>query len=244
MANDPIIYVADAGSMAKGNFHWVSSQGNATPSDDPAKLASAISADLGEGRCVALGYECPLFVPCNETPKTLGCAREGECVEATGNRPFTAGAGASVFATGIQSLAWVLRQIKQSHPAATATTRWRDFQSGQYRLFVWEAFVSGSEKAYPPSHAGDASLAIDAFKQVMRNEANPTRVKCARSFSLAGAAILYAGLSTDVGLLSEPCVVLRPIFSAEESKGRLSGYKLRQAEAKKAKAQKTKGGDI
>lgn len=240
---DLVIYVADAGSVSKKNFHWVNSRNSAESSLDPRALARAVSDDLKLGTRVALGYESPLFVPAESNPDSLGCARDGECQEATGNRPFTAGAGAAVLATGIQSLAWVLREIKNSVPNATASTRWADFRAGTCQLFVWEAFVSGSEKAYPPSHSGDAALAIAAFQQVRSNEKNPTRVRCPAAFSLAGAAVIWSGLSRDLGLLAEPCVVLRPLFSMQEAQGRLVGYKLRQSEAARAKAEKKKGGE-
>ena len=240
MADEAIVYVADAGSVSKGNFHWVSSRDVATSSENPLYLAQSIALDLNSGARVSLGYESPLFVPADPNQSLLGCARDGECQEATGNRPFTAGAGAAVLATGIQSLAWVLHEIKNLAPDANASTRWSDFRCGACQLFVWEAFVSGSEKAYPLSHLGDAALAIAAFQQVSPINENPTRIKCLSAFSLAGAAILWSGLSTDLDLLAEPCVVLRPLFSVEEAYDRLASYKLRQAEAKKAKAARKK----
>jgi hypothetical protein len=240
MAYELIIYVADAGSVSKDNFHWVSSRNIETSALDPRGLAEAIANDLNSGNKVALGYESPLFVPADADPDSLGRARSGECQQATGNRPFTAGAGAAVLATGIQSLAWVLRETKKLAPNATASTRWDDFRGGACQLFVWEAFVSGSEKAYPPSHSGDAALAIAAFRQVSSYKDNPTRIRCSAAFSLVGAAVVWSGLSKDLALLAEPCVVIRPLFSEHEAKGRLAGYKLRQAAAAKAKAAKKK----
>lgn len=241
MGRDLNIYVADAGSVSKSNYHWVCSRDISSSSDKPASLAAAIADDIENGITVSLGYESPLFVPVEEDPNILGRARKGECTEATGNRPFTAGAGAAVFATGIQSLVWVLREIKRLAPNATASTRWSDFRIGSCQLFVWEAFVSGSEKAFPLSHSGDAALAIAAFQQVHESDENPTRIDSSLSFSVAGAAILAAGLSDDCDLLREPCIVLRPLFTREEAEGRLAGYKLRQAEAKQARASKRKG---
>ena len=238
MADELIIYVADAGSVSKGNFHWVSSRNIEESALDPRGLAEAVAKDLNSGKKVALGYESPLFVPTDIDPHSLGCARDGECQQATGNRPFTAGAGAAVLATGIQSLAWVLRETKKLAPNTTASTRWDDFRGGSCQLFVWEAFVSGSEKAYPPSHSGDAALAIAAFRKVSSDENNPTRIRCSVAFSLVGAAVVWSGLSKDLTLLEEPGVVLRPVFTEQEAKGRLAAYKLRQAEAAKAKAAK------
>lgn len=244
-ADEVIIYVVDAGSHASGKFHWVASSDLQQSSNDPGALASAIVKDLRRGRRVALGYESPLFVPVATDTERLGRARPGECQVETGNRPFTAGAGAAVLATGIQSLAWVLREIQQASPnkIPSTSTRWSDFLAKQCDLFVWEAFVSGSEKAVPPSHAGDAALAIRAFMEVMSRPENPTRIPLSQAFSLAGAAILWAGLSQDVALLSEPCVVLRPLFSQEESAQRVLEYKRRQMEAAREKRTRKQNGD-
>lgn len=235
MPFDPVVYVADAGSVSKGNFHWVCSNDLAVSSQDPAVLAKAIAKDLSNNCPVALGYESPLFVPCEDDQRRLGRARPGEINEATGSRSFNAGAGASVLATGIQSLAWVLNRIRKLHSDASATTNWEEFATGRSKLFVWEAFVTGSEKAFPPSHSGDARLAIEAFHHAMQSMGNASRIKCNMAFSLAGAAILYSGLSKDLALLQTPCVVLRPVFSAEDSASRISGWKQRQIELKAAK---------
>jgi hypothetical protein len=72
MADELIIYVADAGSVSKGNFHWVSSQTVAESSRDPRALAEAVASDLKSGKKVPLGYESPLFVPVGPNPDSLG----------------------------------------------------------------------------------------------------------------------------------------------------------------------------
>jgi hypothetical protein len=221
--SDVIVYVADAGSMSKGNFCWVSSRRPTASSSDVALLADDIARDLIGGHRVALGFECPLFMPCELDPQMLGRARSGECQPATGNRPFTAGAGASSLVIGTQTLAWALRQIAAglagSQVGPLVTTSWDDFRkSPGPSLLLWEAFVSGSEKASPPSHAEDAVLAMEAFREAVSTPsvagADATRITCDAAFSLAGAAILWAGLSKDSSLLHSPCVVLRPLSRA------------------------------
>ena len=227
---DAVIYVADAGSVARRNFHWVRSAAPNESGCDPEELADAIAADLSRGRCVALGYESPLFIPVEPAAAALGAARVGECQPETSNRPFNAGAGAAVLATGLQSLAWVLRRVRQLYPAARGTTRWDDFRRGDVPLLVWEAFVSGSEKAVPPSHAGDAALALEAFRQALARPDNPTRMPQSQALGLAAAALLFAGLADDAALLTEPCVVIRPLFSPPEAAARLQAYHDRQAQ--------------
>ena len=224
MEFNPIVYVADAGSVAAKNYHWVCSRTLSESSPSPMDLAKSIVADLNNNLKVALGYESPLYVPCSESADDLGRARNGES-----DRAWSASAGAAVLATGIQSLAWVLRQIKRDFPDASATTVWEEFRCGSANLFVWEAFVSGSEKAFPADHAGDARLAIDAFINGGRDVAPETRIKCPEAFSLVGAAILFAGLSKNLAILQQPCIVLRPIFSAEEALQRRDGYRQRKA---------------
>jgi len=214
MDSEAVVFVADAGSAAKGNFHWVCSDSVCEPSSSTRELPELIVGYLDQGRKVALGYECPLFVPIPEQHSHLGKARCGECTPATGNRPFNAGAGAAIFATGIQSLCWVLNEVKNQRISTQATTSWTQFRTGEAELLIWEAFVSGSEKASPPSHTGDAKLAIDAFLALQHEECPASAITNQDVFSIAGAAILHADLSKDLELLREPCLVLRPIPKA------------------------------
>ncbi len=72
MVNEITIYVADAGSASQGNFHWVSSRDVTVSAQDALSLAQAISGDLACGNPVALGYECPLFIPVEDDPALLG----------------------------------------------------------------------------------------------------------------------------------------------------------------------------
>jgi hypothetical protein len=214
---EPVIYVADAGSVSRGNYHWVSTSILGGCQTDPRALAQGIVDDLWIGRSVALGYESPLFVPCRQSDAELGQARQGECTKETGNRPWSASAGATVLATGIQSLAWLLRQIKYTRPETRATTNWHSFSRREADLLIWEAFVSGSEKANPPSHEGDARLAMESFNAGARQQDGPTSAISDESvFSLAGAAILFAGLSSNPDLLRQPTLVIRPLSNSQE----------------------------
>lgn len=211
MAGEMVVFVADAGSASKGNFHWVCSECPDESSDKTDELSNRIVEYLNKGQKVALGYESPLFVPLPPTHEKLGKARDGECTPETGNRPFNAGAGASLFATGIQSLVWVLVRIKSLRPDTKACTSLVQFRSGSAEMLIWEAFVSGSEKAEPPSHVGDARLAVIAFEAAMQSARALSAIRDESVFSLAGAAILRAGLSDDLTLLRQPCLVLRPL---------------------------------
>jgi hypothetical protein len=85
--DDLVVFCADVGSVRSGRFGWAC---GSPPTDDarevnassPQHLADAVAEQLGAGRAVALGFECPLFVPVPEVAERLGAARAGE-----GNRP-------------------------------------------------------------------------------------------------------------------------------------------------------------
>src|SRR5437867_4377744 len=98
-----VAYCADVGSVAAGSFGWAShpSREGAAPTDIRA-LAEAVAEDLNAARRVALGFECPLFVPLADDPAELLSAREGD-----GSRPWSAGAGPTVLAVGLVEAAWI-----------------------------------------------------------------------------------------------------------------------------------------
>ena len=54
--------------------------------------------------------------------------------------------------------------------------------------------------------------------------------------SLAGALILWAGLSEDLTLLHSPCIALRPVFDAEEAATRLTRWKAEAARKRPRRA--------
>ena len=58
-----------------------------------AELVRLVADDLHSGALVALGFECPLFVPLRERAEELTSGRHGD-----GNRPWSAGAGCAVLA--------------------------------------------------------------------------------------------------------------------------------------------------
>jgi hypothetical protein len=76
-----VVYCADIGSVVRGRFGWARSeeQGEVRShrgGTEIVDLVEAVAADLGDGRAVALGFECPLFVPVPEQPLRLGCCRD------------------------------------------------------------------------------------------------------------------------------------------------------------------------
>ncbi len=166
-------------------------------------LADTVATHLNANRPVALGIECPLFVPIMDEPVDLTRARPGE-----GARPWCAGAGAGALATGLAQTVWLLRQIARLlESKVPAYVDWPAFVNANCGLFLWEAFVSSLSKA--DSHVGDADLAVKAFVRSWPNPEESNAVRCGEVYSLVGAALLRTEWSADPELLSTPCIVIK-----------------------------------
>lgn len=198
----PLVVCADIGSVAKGNFGWWSSKGESGTS--PSTLSVHVAAALRTGVPVALGFECPLFVPLVEDERQLTTARPGE-----GSRPWSAGAGCGALATGLVQVAWVLQAVLRDLPRPVPVfLAWPPFAAAGSGLFIWEAFVSGAAKK--SNHIADAEVAGRAFVQALPEPEQVNAVVCKSGvFSLVGAALLRAGWSADTSILEQPCLVVR-----------------------------------
>ena len=73
-----------------------------------AVLAVDIACALGEARKVALGFECPLWIPVAPDPKDLTKARKVD-----GNRAWSAAAGLGALATGLTQVPWILDEVRR-----------------------------------------------------------------------------------------------------------------------------------
>src|SRR5690348_16079756 len=90
-----VVYCADVGSVPLKRFAWVRAEtdGSLSRNTDIRQLVEMLISDLKAPNPVALGFECPLFVPVPSECVKLGCARLGE-----GDRAWSAGAGAGSLA--------------------------------------------------------------------------------------------------------------------------------------------------
>ena len=201
------IACADIGSVPQGNFGWASSTGEG--GRFPSELVAHVASVLNAGESIALGFECPLFVPVPASEGELGKGRPGE-----GSRPWSAGAGSGALATGLAQVAWVLARTRSLlRVTATGHLDWSEFNAASPALLVWEAFVTGAAKGV--SHAEDARIAIRAFQASLPNPAAAASVRANCPVqSLAGAALLRAGWSADLGLLAQECIVIRAAANA------------------------------
>lgn len=196
------IVCADVGSVAKGNFGWWSTEGQV--GHRPSELVAHVAALLNSSIPVALGFECPLFVPLADDEMALTSARPGE-----GSRPWSAGAGCGALTTGLVQVTWTLQRIRDSlRRSPSAYLSWSRFATTADGLFLWEAFVSGAAKS--DQHVHDAQAGAEAFRDALPDPPAANAITCyGPVHSLIGAALLRTGWTDDIAVLLEPCMVLR-----------------------------------
>lgn len=205
MPNPLWTFCADIGSVAAGRFGWFGAgpTGSRLSGSSIEELASTVAEKITAGAKVALGFECPLYVPFRDDPMLLTKARGGE-----GNRSWSAGAGCGALATGLVEVTWILSRIRTNTPkSATAFIDWKAFEKSDGGLFLWEAFVSG--KAKGSGHANDAEIAVQTFLAALPNPELANAVTEQSVLSLIGTCMVRAGWSTTAQLLSESCIVIK-----------------------------------
>jgi hypothetical protein len=175
-------------------------------------VTEAVDA-LRNDETVFLGFECPLFIPVRTDTADLLRQREGEK-----GRPWSAGAGAGVLAAGLAQVHWVLSALKREKPTVRGTTRPDDVMAGRANLLLWEAFVSSTSFGWIPEHLvttcgpheQDAAAAVVALRGKWASDnAMRSDLGEAKALSLAGAQLLATGVAEELGLLSEPCLVVK-----------------------------------
>ena len=216
MAANPSIVVAclDVGSV--GNTGWaVLDDGIANTGRDLDSLVRALVEPLMDGRRLALGFECPLYVPRRSDPRELTKRRAGEI-----GVNWCGGPGGSVLATGIVQVGWVLEQIAARAPKLVGTTRWREFADGRAQIWVWEAFVTSKagapvaleklgEAGRTPHEMDALAATLEASKRLRLSDGPRSDLAEAAGSSIAGMQLIAAGLAADTGLLTEPCIVIK-----------------------------------
>jgi len=201
-----VVAVVDVGAPQNIGW-WRQVEGDGRGGTNLDELGLLLAEDLNAGRSVALGFEAPMFIPRPLTAGRLSRGRVGE-----GRWPWSGGPGTSVLASGIQQSTYLLSTLRVNVERLPQVGYDLAVLAGPYpRLVVWEAFVSGHAKnrlADNP-HVDDARSAVAEFVRRWDDEAMSSDIADSRVTSIAGLALLVAGLSTDVGLLTQPCVVVR-----------------------------------
>ena len=209
------IYCADVGSIKNDNFGWaVVHGGHERGGKAIADLVDDVVGSLAAGIKVALGFECPLWVPVPDEPTGL---TSGRAVD--GNKAWSAGAGAGALATGLTETAWIMRQIRlglreKGASLPCAYLDWQGFTGAETGIFLWEAFVTGPAKAAGAAVDEHIADALTACKEFAARQPDLTAASdCEPSHavrSLIGAAVLWSGWSEDLKLLGTRCVVVKP----------------------------------
>lgn len=200
----PLVVCADIGSSAKGNFAWWASSNES--GNSLASLAEKVATALNQKMPVALGFECPLFVAVGEDEKLLTKARPGEKA-----RAWSAGAGCGALATGLVQVPWILGRIRARliHPT-NPYLDWTEFQAANAGLFLWEAFVTGSNKGN--DHMADAEIGVRAFMAALPQPRSIIEWSGRKPAiqSLIGLALLSSGWSSDPEIVHRDCLVIAP----------------------------------
>ena len=199
------IFCADVGSIKNKKFGWAASlpgQSNisGTSIEDFAEL---ISKEIRAARKVAVGFECPLFVPVRSNALRVNSARMGE-----GNRPWSAGAGTGALATGLVEVLWVMNEVSRHlGRVQKAVFNWSEFLVTPNSVFLWEAFVSAIAKG--AGHGEDAEIAVSCFEGALPEPWSANAIQEDSVLSLVGAAALRANWSDNVNIISKPCLVIK-----------------------------------
>ena len=202
-----VVAVLDVGSAARTGWWRCPLDGTPSEGQNVDTLCSELAVDLGGGNAVALGFEAPLWIPYAQEAARIGKARPGE------HPSWSAGAGATVLAYGLQQMTYVLHRLvlqTNEHPPL-ATLDPDELRSGNARLLIWEAFVSGRAKdrgAVEP-HISDARAAGHEFTRRWHCGSVRSDLGEADPISLAGLALVLTALRTDLGVLATAPIVVR-----------------------------------
>ena len=176
---------------------------------DIDECVGALATALRDGP-VALGFEAPQFVPFRHDPTKLTAGRKGEFGAGLPTRTFSASAGATVLVTSLVVVPYVLGRLRERMPRATATLDWKRPISQPGELLLFEAFVTDQRKNTATRHVEDAQLAVADFRSGIAQSASlESCVTSPECLNLLGAALLRTGWSSDLALLSTPCLVVR-----------------------------------
>lgn len=204
-----VVYACDVGSTRRGNFGWAkvacrNGEIKTEVSNSIDECIEALNADVESRQKVSIGFECPLFLPVPEQSEQLSHGRHGE-----GNRSCFAPAGGYVTALGLQQLAFVLSKLRCERLAPAFDVK--QWVCEHNRILFWEAFVSG--KAHCKNHKRDAATAAWSFWERIGTGQLSTDVSVdapAKTLSLVGCVLLWAGWVTDLRMLRQAVIVVKP----------------------------------
>jgi len=204
---DIVIGVIDVGSPKRGKHGWAILAPNTPPvlGKDLDAFIDTMTL-LGADWPLAIGFEAPLFIPSQREAMEVLSARRGE-----GSRSWSASAGAAVTTAALGVMTYTLAGLRKGLTKATATTDVNALPEHPGDTFFFEAFVTSASKG--ESHADDALIAAREMHALMisgqtfRSAIDETEV-----FSLLGASLLRTNWTSNLAVLSTPCLVVKPGF--------------------------------
>ncbi len=213
---DIVIACVDIGSPQQGNVGysiWLNGtqhfpvQNTPCPVNDRAiAFVDCLANLIRQNYRIALGFECPLFVPRRDNFDKLSKQRVGEtgiAVAVKYSKSWSASAGVCSLGIGIPIADWILKKLKAKNELIIATVDWNAFQLNEPKpnLFLWEAFSIPSAENREngeSSHDADARLAVKEFMKLIEDPPRgvetivpPEGEDC---ISLIGLSILRNGM--------------------------------------------------
>ena len=201
------VAVVDVGKVANTGWWHISVSNDQCGGHDLNEFVTYLLRDLSTGGKVALGFEAPMFIPLPSSTEGIGRQRVGDA-----GMPWCFGAGTIALAFGLQEAAFVLTALaQQSRQTIRAGLDMSRLASDELDLVVWEAFVSGAAKDHAAAdpHVADARAAAVEFERRYGYAGFASDISENQVISLAGAALLAAGLTTDTTLVTSPCMVVK-----------------------------------
>jgi hypothetical protein len=198
------IFCADVGSIKAKKFGWAATLPgkNDIAGNSIEEFAARIADEIKRENKVAIGFECPLFVPVRINPQDVNAARKGE-----GNRSWSAGAGTGALATGLVEVLWVMNEISRLlGKSPNAQFQWSEFLVSD-SVFLWEAFITSTAKG--AGHSEDAQIAVSHFRNSLPDPWSVNAIQEESVLSLVGAAALRAGWTKNIEVLSKQCLVIK-----------------------------------
>jgi hypothetical protein len=203
------VFCADVGSIARESFAWARRIPGTAEDEEVHQpesiesIAAAVVHVIAHGEPVALGFEAPMFVPVPNDPARLGKARPCDAPSPS----WSSNVGASVLATAIVQVPWILRYIHERVPDLRVHVAWPSFAEQQGGLLLWEAFVSGAAKG--ETHEEDARSGVQAFCEQLPNPGEATAEATERPLSLMTAAAIWAGFDLAPEDMRRPSLLVR-----------------------------------
>ncbi|MFZ4434371.1 MAG: hypothetical protein ACOYOQ_14360 [Microthrixaceae bacterium] len=173
---------------------------------DLLELIEVLGDDLRSGSPVALGLECPLWIPRARSTADLGRARPVD-----GGRSWSAGAGPIVLAYGLQEIVFIIDELLLRVPAVVATTHLGSWQRDEAQLLLWEAFVSGrgKDREAAEPHISDARAAAVEFASRRSTDSLRRDQSIPSSVSIAALALFTTQVATAGDVLGTTPLVVR-----------------------------------